>query len=397
MAFASDNYTSIGTNDVVGRVSSGGTTWAGNSGFLVGNSADGVTNSQSSGNGVAVTGTPAGTDYSCQAMISQPNTFRNSASLVGRYQDAVHNNRIEFYWGNGGNWLIQKFDDNNGHVTVATGLATPAPSSTPKLMKFTVSGISTDPGGIVLTGEFDGVTVVSGSITTATTWDGAGKPGIGYRATDSANYFTLDDWEANDAGGSTSGAFAARGVGTQAMVGASIASGAVTMAGVGRMGETGAALVTGALAAAGVGTMSMVGAAIASGVLNAAGVGSASWVGSDGANYQSGAWAAVGVGDFPAIGGSIAAGAMQASGFSVADFQAQPEVTPAQPVSTTDPGPGGGAHGGMSWEQARYRREQYQARRKAMLIAAIKGIAPAVFQAMSRPGYIHIPHNRTLH
>lgn len=396
MSFGSDNFlTLLAGVELNGRTASGGGSWSGTTGVLSGTAVTGtsLTNTTNSGRGQQIYSTaPTGTDYSVQATMTQANNNRNSLGLVVRHTGAF---RIYAYYDAGGSWRIVRRDDNNGDTRLdSNGSGTNPPGTGTRTVVLTVSGTSPS---ITLTLTSDGTTVASATLNN-TSYDAKGQAGIYYINTDSSAFCTLDDWQADDtATGINSGAWSAAGVGAMAAVGASIAAGAMSSAGTSAMPMVGAAIGSGVLNAAGVGTFGATGTAIMAGVMNAAGASTVAWVGSDGANYQTGAWASAGEGTFPAIGASIAAGAMLATGSSTADWRAVPEVTPATPVVETFPGPGGGAKSGYTWAEAQRRREEAQRRKREMVIAAVKGIAPAVFQAMSRPGYIHIPGNRTLH
>ena len=197
------------------------------------------------------------------------------------------------------------------------------------------------------------------------------------------------------AGADGSGVLATTGTGIAALTGASIAAAAMSSTGVGSMGLTGAAVAEAVLGITGVGYLDAGGTAVTPGVLDTTGVATVAMVGDNGADYQTGAWSAAGAGAAEFVSTSIAAAAMTSTGVSYADFQAEPQVEPEEPVATTDPGPGGGVKSGYTWTEAERRRREREKHRRQMIIAAVKGIAPAVFQAMSRPGYIHI--NRTLH
>lgn len=291
--------------------------------------------------------------------------------------------------------------DKTGAATVILGLGDLSASNTIGISIADSGGTKFSISGSVNAAEFyDGSGVKR---TSAADWASNQQPSAQYTFASYLQYIVTDTVNVNTGriatlafveAASTSGALNAAGAGALSATGSALAAGVLSSAGTGAFGPTGAALGAGVLGSAGQAVASWGGAALAAGVLSSAGAATATFVGAS-INSSTGDFSSAGVGVFSAGGASLAAGAMGSAGSAAVDFRAVPQVEPVTPAIETNPGPGGGVKGGNQWSEAERRRREREERRRDMIIAAVKGMAPAVFAAMSRPGYIHI--NRTLH
>lgn len=198
MSITSDNFNGIvATSDLVGRTASGGGTWAGDTGVFVGGT-DNILNLATSGRGQAQVGTPTGTDYSVQADIFAINTF-NSLGLLLRVQNS--GTYIGLFW-NSANWQIRRRDNGSGDTVVADGSAGVKNPSTTRNVKFTGTGVSGDSGHIILTAidTSDSTLLVSGVLNN-TLYDSKGQPGVYFINTTTGGNSTIDNWQADDVGG----------------------------------------------------------------------------------------------------------------------------------------------------------------------------------------------------
>jgi hypothetical protein len=192
--FASDDFNTLtATTELVGRVSTSGMVWTGDTGYYSGATGGGkITSSSSASRGAVLLGITPGINYIVSGIMKCNNTGKVPPWLLTRYQDA--NNLIFAGW-LAGIWTIRKRSASVETQVDTDGSTTNNPT-TDRTVDLIVSGISADPANIICTLKSDGV-IVATAIINDTNLDAKGSAGIYNTSNEIGDVSSLDGWSAS--------------------------------------------------------------------------------------------------------------------------------------------------------------------------------------------------------